>query len=201
MPRKGFRIQMEKSSSYRRAPPASVSVIITCYNYGRFVEDAIRSVLDQEWEGLKREVLVVDDGSTDDTRQRVEKYASEVRYIHQKNQGQGQAFNTGFEHSSGEILCFHDADDVWYPRKIGRVLEEFSRHPEAGFVQHPLEAMDGSGRIIWRHASLPQPDIRLEDVLRGQAQLVGAPGLSIRRSIFEKIHPVPADVPSFPQQT
>jgi len=175
--------------------PASVSVIITCHNYGRFVEDSIRSVLKQDWESRPHEILVVDNESTDDTRQHVEKYAPDVRYIYQKDQGQGGAFNTGFKQSTGEIICFQDADDIWYPGKIARVMEEFARHPEAGFVQHPLEAMDVTGRIIWRAVSFPPPDISLEDLLQGRAQLIGAPGLSIRRSVFEKIYPVMSEAP------
>ena len=175
--------------------PVSVTAIITCYNYGRFVEESIRSVLNQDWSGCSREIIVVDNESTDDTRQRVEKFVPEVRYIYQKNQGQGGAFNTAFRHSSGEIICFQDADDIWYPRKIVRVLEEFARHPEAGIVQHPLDVMDISGRVIRRASALTQADLRLEDLLEGRAQMIGAPGLSIRRSVFEKISPVPTDVP------
>lgn len=172
----------------------SVSVVIDCYNHELFVEEAIASVLTQDWSGCSREIIVVDDGSTDATGERVRKYAPGVRYVYQENQGQGQAFNTGFRESSGEIICFLDGDDLWYPGKVVKVVRTFRDHPEAGFVQNPMERVDVSGRLLWRARSLPPERIGLEDILDGKSVLVGTSGLSIRRSIFEKLFPVPKDL-------
>lgn len=173
---------------------ADVSVIIDCYNHELFVEEAIASVLAQDWSGCSREIIVVDDGSTDATGKRALKYAPDVRYVYQKNQGQGQAFNAGFLQSSGEIICFLDGDDLWYPGKIAKVVRAFRDHPEAGFVQNPMERVDASGRPLRQARSLPPERIGLQDILDGKSVLIGTSGLSIRRSIFEKIFPVPKDL-------
>lgn len=95
-----------------------VSVIIPTYNSASFVGDAVESALDQTFTDF--EVLVIDDGSTDDTERVLEKYASSVRYIHQANGGVAVARNRGIEESRGRLVAFLDADDTWYPRKLER---------------------------------------------------------------------------------
>src|SRR5688572_29901918 len=138
-----------------------VSVLITSYNYGRFLPECLESVLSQDWAGWEPEVIVVDDGSTDDTRERVKPYLSRVRVVRQENSGQGQGMNRGYEESSGDVLCMHDADDLWYPGKVARVLREFRERPEAGFVQNPLDAADAAGRVLWKADSVPPADVLL----------------------------------------
>jgi len=115
-----------------------VSVIIDTYNYGCFIEEAIDSVLAQEFPQDRMEVLVVDDGSTDDTSERVKKYGGRIKYFRKENGGQASALNLGFSHSSGNIICFLDADDYWLPNKLRRVVEEFENGP-AGMVNHAYE--------------------------------------------------------------
>ena len=88
-----------------------VSVIIDTYNYGSFIEESIDSVLSQEFPRDRMEVLVVDDGSTDDTAERVKKYGSQVEYLYKPNGGQAAAFNWGLNRARGEIVFFLDADD------------------------------------------------------------------------------------------
>jgi teichuronic acid biosynthesis glycosyltransferase TuaG len=105
-----------------------VSIIMPAYNAGKYVGDSIRSVLAQTYGRL--ELVVVDDGSTDDTAEVVRAMASadaRVRYIHRENGGQGRARNTGIENSRGPVVAFLDADDLWEPDKLERqlkVLEE-----------------------------------------------------------------------------
>lgn len=115
-----------------------VSVLIDTFNYGRYVEQAIESVLTQDFPPEEMEVLVVDDGSTDDTAERVKRFGSKVRYLYKPNGGQASAFNFGFQHARGEILALLDADDYWLPSKLRRVVEEFQRHPNAGLVYHAV---------------------------------------------------------------
>ncbi|MBI4371704.1 MAG: glycosyltransferase family 2 protein [Elusimicrobia bacterium] len=174
--------------------PPRVSVLIDCFNHERTIEAAIAGVLSQDWSGCPREILVVDDGSADATRERVLRFSPDVRYIHQENQGQAQAFNAGFRASSGDILCFLDGDDLWYPGKIARTVQAFREHPEAVFVQNPLETVDAAGRPLRRPRFLPPARVVLQDVLDGKSVLVGTSGLSVRRAAFEKIAPVPKDL-------
>ncbi len=121
--------------------PAPVSVIIPTYNNGRFLPEAIESVLAQTVRPL--EIIVVDDGSTDDTSERLRPYATRVIYRHQANQGVSAARNLGILAASGDFIAFLDSDDVWHPRKLEIQLELFGKRPDlgllaaAGFQQWP----------------------------------------------------------------
>jgi glycosyltransferase involved in cell wall biosynthesis len=119
-----------------------VTVLIDSYNYGHFIEEAIDSVLAQDFPAEQLELLVVDDGSTDDTAQRVRKYGSRLRYLYKPNGGQASAFNLGFAHAQGEFVTLLDADDYFLPGKLQRVVEEFDRHPEIGMLYHRLREYD-----------------------------------------------------------
>jgi len=92
-----------------------VSVLIDTYNHERFIEQAILSVLEQDFPGSDREILVVDDGSQDSTPQIVAKFAPQVRLIRKANGGQASAFNAGIPECQGEIVAFLDGDDWWAP--------------------------------------------------------------------------------------
>jgi glycosyltransferase involved in cell wall biosynthesis len=121
------------------APPPLVSVIIDSYNYGHFIEEAIDSILSQDFPAEQMELLVIDDGSTDDTAERVRKYGDRVKYLYKPNGGQASAFNVGFLHARGEIVALLDADDYYLPGKLKRVVSEFAQHPDAGMVYHRLQ--------------------------------------------------------------
>ena len=118
-----------------------VTAIIDTYNYGRFLEDAVESVLSQDFPPEELEILVVDDGSTDDTAERMKKYAGRVEYCYKANGGQASAFNCGIARARGEIVALLDADDYWLPGKLRRIAGEFERNPDVGFVYHPLRRM------------------------------------------------------------
>ena len=100
-----------------------VSVVIPTYNCGRYIEEAVNSVLSQTYRSL--EIIVVDDGSTDDTAGRLEKYTDRIRFVSQKNSGPSRARNVGMELSTGEYIAFLDADDRWLPEKLERQLACF----------------------------------------------------------------------------
>jgi len=115
-----------------------ITVLIIAYNYGRFVEEAIDSVLAQDFPLDNVEIIVVDDGSTDDTAERVGKYGSKIQYFHKSNGGQASALNLGFAKARGEIVVLLDADDLFLPGKLARVAEAFRRDPALGMVYHRL---------------------------------------------------------------
>lgn len=105
-----------------------VSVIIPTYNRSHFIGEAINSVLMQDIKDCDIEIIIVDDGSTDNTREVVKEFGNKVRYILQKNQGAGAARNRGIEEASGEWILFLDSDDRWLPYKLSlqfKVLEAF----------------------------------------------------------------------------
>jgi glycosyltransferase involved in cell wall biosynthesis len=111
---------------------APVSVIIPTYNSGRLVADAVESVLAQTLPPA--EILVIDDGSVDDTPQRLTNYCDRITYIRQQNQGVAAARNCGIRASREEFVAFLDADDVWHPQKLERQLQVMSRRPELSLL-------------------------------------------------------------------
>jgi len=125
-----------------------VSVIIDSYNYGNYIEDAINSVLVQTLPRNMFEVIVVDDGSTDDTRQRVSKYLPDVQYIYKENGGQASAFNAGVAVAKGEYIAFLDADDYWHPNKLAMILEKFESDGQIDVVYHTLMVVNGEGEHV-----------------------------------------------------
>jgi len=109
----------------------SVSVIIPTHNRAHLVSDAINSVLDQNATNCTLEIIVVDDGSTDDTRQVVSSFGESVKYVYQKNQGAGAARNRGIDEATGDWISFLDSDDRWLPDKLSlqfKVLESFPEY-------------------------------------------------------------------------
>jgi glycosyltransferase involved in cell wall biosynthesis len=123
------------------------TVLIDTYNYGQYVEEAVRSALEQDFPAEQFEVLVVDDGSTDDTAARLEKFAGRIRYLQKPNGGQASAFNWGLETARGEFIALLDADDVWLPSKLRRVADVFSQQPDAGLVYHRMYEWTENGQL------------------------------------------------------
>jgi glycosyltransferase involved in cell wall biosynthesis len=119
-----------------------ISVVMATYNYGRFIEEAIDSVLSQEYPQERVQIVVVDDGSTDDTAERVKKYGSKIVYFRKPNGGQASALNLGFAEARGEIIALLDADDYFLPGKLARVAEAFERNPGLGMFYHPFLEFD-----------------------------------------------------------
>lgn len=134
-----------------------VSVIIPCYNQARFLSEAIESVLAQTYKNF--EIIVIDDGSTDNTRQIVEQY-EEVRYLRQENQGVASARNLGLRLSKGEYLVFLDADDRLLPEAIKIGLRSFDTHPESAFVAGHVRLISADGSAL----PSPQPPAVGRDV-------------------------------------
>ena len=119
---------------------AKISVVIPAYNYGRFIGEAIKSVLEQTYP--ISEIIVIDDGSTDNTKQVVESFGERVRYFAQKNSGVCAARNAGIKNSSGDFVAFIDADDTWLPEKIEKQLAKFAEDRKIGLVHCGLREFD-----------------------------------------------------------
>ncbi len=172
-----------------------VSVLITTYNYGRFIEESIDSVLSQDFSPDKLEVLVVDDGSTDDTAERVKKFGSKVRYFYQPNSGQASALNLGFANSRGEIIALLDADDYWLQGKLRRVTAEFEKHPEVGMVYHPfLEVDTATNQTRFSRTFLPISGSFFENPKEFFWYHPPGTAVSVRREILERLFPVPENI-------
>src|SRR5271156_2445012 len=117
------------------------TVLIDSFNYGRYIEEAVRSVLEQDVPVQQVEILVVDDGSTDDAERRLQQFGDAIRYLKKPNGGQALAFNFGWPHA---LL---DADDVWLPNKLRRIDEAFLSQPDAGMTYHRLYEWTEDGKL------------------------------------------------------
>ena len=168
------------------------TVLIDTYNYGGFIEDAVASVLGQNFPAEEREILVVDDGSTDDTQERLQKFGEAIRYFKKPNGGQASAFNFGFEQARGAVIALLDADDVWLPEKLGRVYEAFERHSGAGMVYHRVHLWDGA-RDISEDVYFAPVSGRVTESRRALLRypMVGTSCLAFRREALQKLLPVP----------
>src|SRR5580704_10876157 len=109
-----------------------VSVVIPAYNCGPYIAEALDSVLGQSL--APDEIVVVDDGSTDDTPERVAAYVGRVRYVRQANERVAAARNRGIAETSGELIAFLDSDDVWHPAKLERQVAILRERPEIGAI-------------------------------------------------------------------
>ena len=115
-----------------------VSVIIPNYNYGKFLEKTINSVLDQTYSQI--EILVIDNGSTDNSLEIISKFKGDIKAILQENRGQSGSRNRGIEESNGSLLAFLDADDYWNKFKIEKQLELI--HNQIDFIYSGVRQFD-----------------------------------------------------------
>jgi len=156
-----------------------VSVIIPTFNYGRFVTEAIDSVLSQDYHPL--EIIVVDDGSTDNTSERLAIYGTRIRYIRQNNRGLSAARNRGIRHAKGEWVGLLDADDVWHPEKLKIQLGAITGREDVALVGSPAV-------LSLRRGTLPLPNVR-ELTVRDfvVSSRMGPSSVLIRRRCFDVV--------------
>jgi len=153
----------------------TISVIIPTYNYGRFLREAIDSALVQTCPAL--EIIVVDDGSTDETSRILAGYGDRIRTICQENQGVGAARNAGIAAARGEYLAFLDSDDIWTPKKLERQIALFAADPDLGLVHCGAESFDNQGKISVLLSGMQ--GWVASDLLRLNREVITAPGSSI----------------------
>jgi len=167
--------------------PPKVTVIIPTYNCARYIGEAVDSVLAQTYP--VHEILVVDDGSTDNTRDVLSKYREPVRYIPQKNAGPPAARNNGILQATGDYIAFLDSDDLWLPHKLQAQMECFQQHPEYGMVYCDMKTFDDTGILeesvkITRHLTYYTgdifPQLFAETIFQTSA-------LVVRRTCFDKV--------------
>lgn len=168
-----------------------VSIIVNNYNYGRFLRQAIDSALNQSYSHI--EVIVVDDGSTDNSREIIASYGNKIIPVLKENGGQASAFNAGFAASQGEIVSFLDADDYLFADTIERVVAVWK--PGIAKVQYYLDIVDIRGNFL---GTYPPPERRLDrgEVLpilleKGRYETPVTSGNSFNRAGLAKIFPIP----------
>ena len=174
-----------------------VSIVINNHNYGRFLGAAVESALTQTHEGV--EVVVVDDGSTDESRPLIEHYGERVVTVFKENGGQASAYNAGFRRASGGAVIFLDADDVLHRETAARVSAAFGNQPELAKVHYRLEQIDVNGRptgalVPPKALQLPAGDLR--DLVRAHPDDVTYPpasGNAFARWALLRVLPMPEE--------
>jgi Glycosyl transferase family 2 len=172
-----------------------VSVLIDTYNHERFIEKAIVSALEQDFPAADREIIVVDDGSTDRTPEIVKKFEPHVRLLRKENGGQASAFNAGIPECKGEIIAFLDGDDWWAPGKLRRVAEVFAKEYAVGLVGHGIieTFADRTERIVAteKNERLKLDSLSAARVFRLRKSYLGTSRMALRARLARAILPVP----------
>jgi hypothetical protein len=171
------------------------SIIIDNYNYARYLREAIDSAINQTY--AKIEVVVVDDGSTDESPRVIRSYGERIVPVLKSNGGQGSAFNAGLAASRGEIVIFLDADDALLPTAVEKAVPFFA-DPELVKVHWPMWLTDAEGRRdgrVYPAPVLAQGDLREQVRKSGPTHQLSAPtsGNALRRSFLEQIFPLPEE--------
>ena len=160
----------------------SVSVVIPTYNYGRFLATAIDSALAQTYTPM--EVIVVDDGSTDDTAAVVARYGDRIRVLRKPNGGLSSARNAGIALARGDLVALLDADDRWLPEKLERQVPYFVSDGRVGMVHTGSRIFDhGTGMTLCE--VFPQASLDFHELMNCCA--VSAPSTVIRRKVFPHV--------------
>jgi glycosyltransferase involved in cell wall biosynthesis len=171
------------------------------YNYAKYIADGIQSVLSQTYP--KWELIVCDDGSTDESIGVIERFArpdSRIHLITKSNGGHASALNAAYAACAGDVICLLDSDDLYHSTKIERVVEGFRSHPESGMIAHRVIRVDSKRRmqgILPLMASLPAGWCAPDMLANGGvlSPLPPTTGFSIRGEIAKLIFPVPAERP------
>jgi glycosyltransferase involved in cell wall biosynthesis len=173
-----------------------ITALVDTFNHERYIEQALVSVLEQDFPSSELEILVVDDGSTDRTPEIVRKFAPRVRLLRKKNGGQASAFNVGIRESRGETVAFLDGDDWFAPGKLAAVASAFEANPGIAAVGHGYYECREETKEVRICAPIKSETIRLDtaesasrafrawDFLRTSA-------LAARRKVLEKLAPIP----------
>ena len=172
MPAAGYNEKMQ------RAP--LVSIVTPSFNQAAFLEQTIRSVLEQNYPNI--EYWVIDGGSTDHSVEIIKQYAPRLAgWLSEKDKGQADGINKGLAKATGEIIGWLNSDDLYYPGAIAGAVEDFRLHPEASFVFSDVESIDEHGNAF---NLMRYDDWKLPDLMT--FHIIGQPGVFMRRAVLEQ---------------
>lgn len=181
-----------------QAAVPTVTIMINNFNYGAYLDRAIRSALQQSYGNV--EVVVVDDGSTDNSREVIRSYGDRIVAVLKPNGGQASAFNAAFRHSTGEWVCFLDSDDWFEEQKVTDVLRYISSFPAVGLVAHNVRYCNADSREIEFADGVTYGSMRLIDERRYMRQgkvrfvLPATSAIVAKREMLSQILPMPEDI-------
>ena len=172
---------MKKMNKIGRKP--QVSVIIPTYNRGWILKEAIDSVLTQDYNNF--ELIVVDDGSTDNTSEILASYGNDIKVLFQENKGVSAARNRGIAEASGQFIAFLDSDDLWLPQKLSTQVEFFDKTPDALICQTEEVWIRKGKRVNPKMRHKKPSGMIFEPSL--ELCLVSPSAVMIRRVLFDRV--------------
>ncbi|MEM7771128.1 MAG: glycosyltransferase family A protein [Cyanobacteria bacterium P01_E01_bin.6] len=170
------------------------SIIINNYNYGQFLRHAIDSALAQDYPNV--EIIIVDDGSTDESRDIIQSYGDRIIPVLKENGGQASAFNAGFATSRGAAIFLLDADDRFCPEKVSTVMQLFEAHPSSDWCFHTLKLINKKNETLFESlgkGAVQDCDFRASIKNRGKVPIdpPATSGLCFQRDVLDQILPMP----------
>lgn len=160
-----------------------ISIITPSYNQGQFLEETIRSVLDQGYPNL--EYMIFDGGSQDQSVEIIQKYADRLAYwVSERDRGQSHAINKGFLRCTGEIIAWLNSDDLYVPGALAFVADTFASYPEVDLLYGDAEIIDASGKFIMHRKELPI-DPSMGNLI-GWGLLIPQPAAFFRRRVLDR---------------
>ena len=172
-----------------------ISVLIDTYNHERFVEQAIVSVLEQDFPSAETEIVIVDDGSTDCTPEIARKFEPRVRLLRKANGGQASAFNAAIPQTSAALVAFLDGDDWWAKDKLTAVVEGFEANPDVAAVGHGFyEVHDNEPSILMVPCQTSRiglsnlEETRIATVIKS---FIATSKLTVRRRVLDRVGRIP----------
>lgn len=162
-----------------------VSAIIPNYNYARYVGEAVESALNQTYQPL--EVILVDDGSSDNSLEVIRGFGDRIRIVSQENAGVSAARNNGVRLAGGQLVAFLDADDIWHPQKIEKQVERFRQDSKLGLVHVGVREIDALGNELRRRLDGLEGKVSDELLLFNRSVILGGgSGLMVSREAFNE---------------
>ena len=162
-----------------------VSIITPSFNQGRFLEDSIRSVLEQDYPNI--EYIVVDGGSKDESIEIIKKYQNHFAWwVSEKDKGHADALNKGFSHATGEILAWLNSDDIYFPSAVSEAVSVLISRPQVGMVYGDANLIDDSGVTVGQFAS---KQTSYSQMLRGSVHISQATTF-FRAGLWRQVGPL-----------
>jgi len=166
----------------------SVSVIIPCYNSARFIKGTIDSVLGQTYQNY--EILAIDDGSTDGTREILNGYLPNIKILthpNNSNLGVGASMNLGVRESKGDLIAFLDHDDLWQPNKLLEQAEIFDKYADVGLVYTNVFVIDEDGNELFEIYENGFRELNKPEKLLLKCYIITVSSVTVRRRLFGEI--------------
>ena len=161
-----------------------VSVILPTYNRAEFLPDSIGSILSQTYDSY--EIIVVDDGSMDNTKEVLYPFYQRIKYLRlENNRGASVARNIGIQSAQGKYIAFIDADDIWLPEKLQTDIEYFNKHPDVSMVYSKHVNIDKNGRVLDEASKRRLPSGNVFAQLFSEQNFIITSSVVVRKEIFE----------------